>query len=148
MGLSAQAIATGGRDHPHDLNDLLRCVMYCEGRLSTSALRERMTGRSIYWDRLLPEWGGLVALLRREMESRTDGLAVLTYAEMKRVLHDGISCASCTGTGRGAICTKCKGTGRRSGGRCRAEHCYHGADFCNACRGNGFTTTTTAKKAD
>jgi len=146
MGLSAQAIAYGGRDHPHDPSDLLRCVNYCEGRLSASALRERMTGRSIYWDRLLPEWDRLVALLRHEMESRTDGRAELTHVEMRRLLNNGIACPSCSSTGRGEVCTKCKGTGRRCGGRCRAERCYWGAAFCAACLGNGYTTAT-AKEA-
>ena len=67
LGLSAQAIAGSGSNHPHDPADLLRCVNYCDGRLSTSDLRERMAGRSIYWDRLLPEWDNLVGLLRNEM---------------------------------------------------------------------------------
>ena len=139
LGLSAQAIAGYGRNHPYDPADLLRCVNYCDGRLSTSALRARMTGRSIYWDRLLPEWDHLVALLRHEMETRTDGCATQTYAEMKRLLNNGNRCTSCFGTGQGKACTKCKGTGRRSGGRCRAERCYHGADFCPTCRGRGYT---------
>jgi hypothetical protein len=144
LGLSAQAIAGGGRDHPHDPSDLLRCVNFCEGRLSTPDLRARMTGRSIHWDRLLPEWDNLVELLRHEMDTRTDYNAPRTYAEMRRVLNDGIACEACGSTGRGATCTKCKGTGRRSGGRCRAEHCYRGADSCPTCHGRGYTTTEKA----
>lgn len=141
MGLSAQAIAGGGRDHPHDPSDLLRCVRYCEARgISADALHARMSGRSIQWDRLLPEWDHLVELLRHEMDTRTDGNAPRTYAEMKRVLNDGIACSDCDSTGRGTVCAKCKGTGRRPGGRCRAEHCYRGADFCATCHGSGYTT--------
>lgn len=144
MGLSAQAIAYGGRDHPWDPSDLLRCVKYCDGRLSTPDLRARMAGRSIYWDRLLPEWDRLVELLRHEMDTRTDGMAPRTYTEMKRVLDDGDACTACDSTGRGNVCVKCKGAGRRSGGRCRAKHCYRGADICQPCRGRGYTTTEKA----
>lgn len=139
-GLSAQAIAGSGDHHPHDPSDLLRCIRYSEQRFSTAALRERMAGRSIYWDRLLPEWDNLVALLRHEMQDRADYQAPRTYAEMQRILHDGIACTACSGTGRGEDCRKCKGTGRRCGGRCRAERCYRGADFCPTCRGRGYLT--------
>jgi hypothetical protein len=146
MGLSAQAIAGGGNNHPWDPSDLLRCINYCEGRgISTDALRTRMTGRSTEWARLMPEWDNLVELLRHEMDTRTDGNAPRTYAEMKRVLADGVACTACDSTGRGTECAKCKGTGRRSGGRCRAEHCYRGADFCATCHGRGYTTTEKAK---
>jgi hypothetical protein len=141
LGLSAQAIAGNGSNHPHDPSDLLRCVNYCTGRLSTSALQSRMAGRSIYWDRLLPEWDHLVDLLRHEMDTRTDNTAPRTYAEMRRILAAGFACAGCDSTGRGTECAKCKGTGRRSGGRCRAERCFRGADFCPACKGAGYTTT-------
>jgi hypothetical protein len=142
MGLSAQAIAYGGYHHPWDPGDLLRCINYCEGRLSTEQLQARMAGRSIEWDRLLPEWDNLVALLRHEMDTRTDSTAPRTYAEMKRILDDGTACTDCNSTGRGTECTKCKGTGRRSGGRCRAKGCYRGADSCPTCHGRGHTTTT------
>ncbi|MGN6589476.1 MAG: hypothetical protein ACTHKE_04215 [Sphingomicrobium sp.] len=140
MGLSAQAIAGGGKHHPWDPADLLRCINYCEAiSLSTPSLQARMAGRSIYWDRLLPEWDNLVKLLRHEMDTRTDGMAPRTYREMKRLLDDGIACTACNSTGRGTECTKCKGTGRRSGGRCRAENCYRGADLCPECKGRGHT---------
>ena len=139
-GLSSQAIAGSGTDHPWDPSDLLRCVNYCDGRISTDELRTRMAGRSLAWDRLLPEWDRLVALLRHEMDTRTDGRAPATYSEMKRVLADGVKCAVCDGSGRGESCQKCKGTGYRSGGRCRADRCFRGADFCPACGGRGYTT--------
>lgn len=140
LGLSARAISGGGSDHPHDPSDLLRCIKYCESRgLSTEQLRSRMAGRSVPWDRLLPEWDNLVEILRHEMDTRTDGMATRTYAEMKRVLNAGIACKACDSTGRGTECLKCKGTGRRSRGRCRAEHCYRGADFCGTCYGRGYT---------
>lgn len=139
LGLSAQAIAGYGNHHPHDPSDLLRCINYCDGRLTTDALRLRMAGRSIWWDRLLPHWDDLVTLLRREMDAATDGRAPRTYVEMQRLLNNGTPCAACDNTGRGDTCTKCKGTGRRSGGRCRAPHCHRGADFCPSCRGRGFT---------
>jgi DnaJ-class molecular chaperone len=101
-----------------------------------------MAGKSVAWDRLLPEWDRLVALLRHEMSTRTDGRATRTYQEMRRVIADGQECAACEGTGRGETCAKCKGTGRRGGGRCRADNCIGGADYCRACRGNGYTTST------
>jgi len=142
FGLSAQAIAGSGKDHPHDPSDLLRCVRYCEGRLNTDDLRTRMAGRSIYWDRLLPEWDNLVRLLRHEMHTRTDDSAPRTYAEMRRVLDNGITCALCDGTGRGDDCHKCKGTGRRCGGRCRAQNCWRGAAPCAACHARGYTPQT------
>lgn len=143
-GLSARAIAGGGTDHPHDPSDLLRCINYCEYRLTTSDLQRRMAGRSPAWDRLLPHWDDLVRLLRHEMDTRTDGLAPATYVEMRRVLNDGTPCEACGATGRGAVCAKCKGTGKRSGGRCRALRCYGGADFCASCHGRGYTTTKAA----
>lgn len=140
MGLSAQAIAGGGRDHPHDPSDLLRCINYCaRAAISTDKLRTRMAGRSTEWDRLLPEWDSLADLLRHEMDTRTDGNAPRTYAEMKRVLNGGIACTACDSTGRGTPCLKCKGTGLRSGGRCRADNCHRGADFCPTCYGRGYT---------
>jgi hypothetical protein len=139
-GLSAQAIAGSGTDHPWDPADLLRCVNYCQRTgITTDGLRRRMAGRSIAWDRLLPEWDHLVALLRHEMDTATDGRAPVTYREMKRVLAAGLKCPKCDGTGRGDPCEKCKGTGRRSGGKCRADHCYQGAALCPDCRGNGYT---------
>jgi hypothetical protein len=140
MGLSAQAIAGSGTDHPWDPGDLLRCVRYCEyAGISTEKLRKRMAGRSPEWDRLLPEWDRLVDLLRNEMDTRTDGTAPLTYVEMRIIRHGGVKCAACGGTGRGEPCPKCKGTGHRCGGRCRAERCARGAHPCTPCRGNGFT---------
>ena len=139
MGLSAQAIAGSGTHHPHDPGDLLRCVTYCKGRITTAALRERMAGRSPQWDRLLPEWDHLVDLLAHEMATRTDDKAPRTYVEMRRVLDGGVACATCDATGRGAECPKCEGTGRRTGGRCRAAGCFRGAAQCPACHGNGYT---------
>jgi hypothetical protein len=148
MGLSASAIAHGGRDYPRDPSDLVRCAKYCESRdLSTESLRLRMASRSVEWKRLTDHWDDLVALLKHEVETRTDGMAPRTYAEMKRVLADGVTCAACDGTGRGEECPKCKGTGRRCGGRCRADRCYRGADYCTPCRGHGFTTAATMVSA-
>lgn len=138
-GLSARAIAGFGRDHPHDPSDLLRCINYW-GTGATDALRKRMAGRSIYWDRLLPHWDDLVALLQHEMATRTDGNAPRTYVEMRRVLDNGTVCTACDATGRGTECLKCKGTGRRSGGICRAPCCFRGADLCAICHGKGYTT--------
>lgn len=142
-GLSSQAIHGSGIDHPWDPSDLNRCMRYCDGYLSTEQLRARMTGRSLSWDRLLPEWDNLTALLRHEMDTRTDHTAPLTYREMKRVLADGVKCDDCNSTGRGDDCPKCKGTGYRSGGRCRAPHCYGGTYSCSTCHGNGYTKKET-----
>lgn len=143
LGLSAQAIAYPGAvpHHPWDPSDLLRCVRYCEGRISTAELRKRMAGRSVEWDRLLPEWDSLVAMLRDEMETATDGRAPRTYHEMKRVLAGGFACSACGSTGRGQTCERCKGTGHRSGGTCRAPHCYRGAALCGVCHGRGYVVT-------
>jgi hypothetical protein len=138
-GLSAKAIARSGEDHPHDPSDLLRCINYW-GTGRTDELQRRMAGRSIYWDRLLPHWDELVALLQHEMATRTDKNAPRTYVEMQRILNDGIACTFCDATGRGTECVKCNGTGRRSGGLCRAPRCHHGADFCAVCRGRGYST--------
>lgn len=139
-GLSSQAIAYGGDDHPWDPGDLLRCVNYCERNgITTEKLRTRMAGRSTAWDRLLPEWGALTDLLHHELQTRTDNKAPRTYSEMRRVLAGGTRCEDCDGTGRGEPCAKCKGSGYRSGGRCRAPHCLHGAAYCQNCRGNGYT---------
>ncbi len=138
-GLSAQAIAGGGNDHPWDPSDLLRCTRYCaDVGITTDELRTRMTGRSVSWDRLLPEWDDLLALLRHEMATRIDGNAPHTYRAMKRVLDGGTKCPTCDGTGDGDPCTKCKGTGRRNGGRCRAKGCDMGAQRCPTCHGVGY----------
>lgn len=100
LGMSARAIAGSGKDHPHDPADLLRCVDYCrQAGLDTADLRRRMAGKSVEWDRLLPEWDNLVALLEHEMATRTDGMASRTYHEMKRVLAAGTACAACDSTG-------------------------------------------------
>lgn|GEM_PF-3352415 len=147
MGLSARAIAGGGTDHPHDPDDLLRCVRYCAGRYTTAALQARMKGRSQAWDRLLPHWDHLVGLLAEEMGTRTDQCAPRTYFEMRRILADGSACLDCDQTGRGDECVKCKGTGRRGGGRCRAPRCYGGASFCAKCGGKGFTVIPKETKA-
>ncbi len=140
VGLSAQAIAYGGKDHPWDPSDLQRCLNYIDSwNIDTPTLRKRMAGRSVAWDRLLPEWDKLVSLFRQEIENQgTWWSAPRTCQEMKRILADGVACDSCDSTGRGTECAKCKGTGRRSGGRCRAERCYGGADFCGSCRGRGY----------
>lgn len=145
-GLSSQAIAGSGTDHPYDPSDLLRCMNYCEVRLTTEELRVRMAGRSLSWDRLLPEWDNLTELLRHEMGTATNGRAPITYREMKRVLADGITCVVCAGSGRGDACLGCKGTGYRNGGTCRARDCYRGAKFCPTCRANGYTTKPTTEK--
>lgn len=139
LGLSAQAIAGYGKDHPWDPSDLLRCMNYCASTgITPERLRKRMAGRSVAWDRLLPEWENLVDLLNLEMATATDGRAPKTYHEMKRVLADGIRCELCDGSGRGVPCDKCRGTGSRSGGRCRAAHCFGGALLCDSCRGRGY----------
>ena len=139
VGLSAQAIGGSGSDHPHDPSDLLRCIVSCDFRgIGTEELRRRVDGHSPQWSRLAAEWDDLVALLRHEVETRTDGLAPATYAAMRRLINDGISCPACNATGRGTECPKCKGTGRRSGGRCRVDNCFRGADFCPTCRGNTY----------
>ena len=90
LGLSAKAIAySSSVDHPWDPSDLRRCLKYCaETGLSTSALRERMSGRSPEWDALLPHWDELAGLLADEINTRTDGTAPATYARMKQLLRE------------------------------------------------------------
>lgn len=138
LGLSAQAIAGLGKDHPHDPSDLLRCTQYW-GTGNTAELQRRMAGRSPQWDRLLPHWDSLVALLRHEMDTRTDGNAPRTYFEMRRAINNGIDCADCDTTGIKDACCKCKGTGRRSGGRCRPCYGTGITAYCGTCRGEGYT---------
>lgn len=146
MGLSAQAIAGHGSSHPRDPADLVRCVAYCDrAGITTDALRARMEGRSPEWARLVAEWDDLVALLRHEVETATDGRAPRTYLAMRRAIEDGVACDACGSTGRGADCPKCKGTGRRCGGRCRAPHCYGGTDYCPTCRGAGYLRKETQR---
>lgn len=138
LGLSAQAIAGRGKHHPHDPADLRRCVEYF-GTGKTDELRRRMSGRSVQWDRLLDHWDDLVALLHHEMDTRTDGTAPRTYAEMQRIVDGGIACVDCDSTGRKVACVKCRGTGRRSGGRCRPCYGTGTAERCSTCRGRGYT---------
>lgn len=143
MGLSACAIAgesaRGRSNHPHDPSDLVRCIAYCDRMgIDTVELERRMAHRSFAWRRLVAVWDDLVTLLRHEVETRTDGLAPRTYAAMKCAIYDGIPCPACDATGRGAECPKCQGTGRRSGGRCRADRCYRGADACPRCQGHTY----------
>lgn len=141
LGLSAQAIAGYGNDHPWDPADLNRCVKFCRAQgIDTDELRRRMAGRSVQWDRLLVEWDGLVALLDHEIQTRTDHMAPRTYQAMKRVIANGVGCEACSLTGRGSDCPKCKGTGRRSGGKCRAAGCHWGGIDCAVCRGRGYLT--------
>lgn len=139
VGLSAEAIAGSGSHHPHDPADLVRCVAQCDRLgIDTEDLRRRVARKSPQWARLVDEWDNLVALLRHEVETSADGTAPRTYAAMRRVINDGLPCPDCDSTGRGAECPKCKGTGRRSGGRCRAERCFRGADYCPTCKGNSY----------
>lgn len=139
LGLSAQAIAGYGDHHPWDPADLLRCIKFCRAHgIDAKDLSRRMAGRSVAWDRLIPAWEELVALLEAEMATSTNDRAPLTYRAMQRVLADGVTCVRCAGAGRGATCLKCKGTGRRGSGRCRAQNCYDGADYCTSCRGRGY----------
>lgn len=136
FGLSAQAISGNGYDHPRDPSDLVRCVAYCQRSGITDL--SFMATQSQAWARLVPEWNRLVALLQREVETRTDGKAPDTYREMLRVVAAGTDCSDCGTTGRAGDCPKCKGTGRRCGGRCRAC-CGVGGNSCRTCWGNGFT---------
>lgn len=144
IGLSAEAISGRGSHHPHDPSDLVRCVAYCESRGVTVA---HMANRSTAWSRLVPEWDRLVALLRHEVETRTDGNAPETYREMRRVIDDGSLCGECNATGSSRGCEKCKATGRRSGGRCLACYGSSVAEYCRPCRGRGYVTTDGASDA-
>lgn len=86
VGLSAKAIAfTGHFDHPRDPADLQRCVDFCQQQhIDVAELRRRMTGRTPYWDALLPHWKELVTTLQRE--AAAGPTAPETYALMKRYL--------------------------------------------------------------
>lgn len=147
MGLSSNAIAGLGSDHPYDPSDLIRRIAYCNRNgITTEQLAVRMAGRSPTWARLVAEWDHLVSLVREEVETRADGTAPRTYAAMRRIRADGVACPDCDATGRGVECPKCKGSGRRSGGRCRAPRCYDGADFCSTCRGNTYLPNPTREE--
>lgn len=97
-GRSSHAIAnafghckSGGRDHPYDPADLMRCINYCdEHGVSVEALTERMSKVSPQWAGLVADWPALVALFAEEKAEGT-GLAPRTpYDRMKRLLGDRV----------------------------------------------------------
>lgn len=79
MGLSAHAIVSGGTDHPHDPDDLLRCLVVSPGA------PERMRTRSPEWAALVDHWQELRDLV--EVEKPT-GRAPRTFARMRELLTD------------------------------------------------------------
>ena len=142
-GLSSEAIVsrlTGekvgrsyghGKDYPHDPGDFRRCQKLLDAvplaRLAFPAMREV----SPQWARLVDAWDDIAAAIDSKDAPR--GYA---YALMQAVIHDGVVCQSCEGTGNGAQCEKCKGSGTRAGGRCAA--CFNGYHPCDDCHGRGY----------
>lgn len=77
MGLSAHAIVSGGIDHPHDPEDLIRCLAV------SPAAPKHMRTRSPEWAALVDHWQELRDLV--EVEKPT-GRAPRTYARMRDLL--------------------------------------------------------------
>lgn len=158
-GISSEAIVsrlTGvpvgqwhGSSNPWDPSDFRRCELLLRRVPLARMALPMMRDVSPTWARLVDAWDDLVALAESEIPGVFDGPwrsgeARRTYAEMQRLIDDGVGCEPCGGTGRGETCPKCKGTGRRSGGRCRAPGCLRGALSCPSCRGRGYTAKKVA----
>ena len=78
MGLSVHAIISGGTDHPHDPDDLLRCLAV------SPAAPEHMRTRSPEWAALVDHWDELRNLVEDE---KPTGRAPRTYRLMRELLN-------------------------------------------------------------
>ena len=96
LGLSATAIAKRGRgakDHPHDLDDFLRCERYLRSHPEARARFAEMAKVSPQWAALVPEWERIVTVADAEVPGIFDsasphGSAPVTYRLMQRILGD------------------------------------------------------------
>lgn len=77
-------VPEAGKDHPHDPDDLRRCVEFLE-QTSSSDMVHGMRVVSPQWAALVDHWDELVGLLRQEMAD-PKGRARQTYERMKAVL--------------------------------------------------------------
>lgn len=92
-GLSSNAMCkrifgvphSAGVDHPHDPDDLHRCVLFL-GATESSDKISIMADVSPAWGRLVPVWSQLVDSLRAEMKAGRS--APKTYALMKDALGE------------------------------------------------------------
>lgn len=75
---------SAGKDHPHDPDDLRRCVEFLE-QTEASDMVHGMRVVSPQWAALVDHWDELVGLLRQEMAD-PKGRARQTYERMKAVL--------------------------------------------------------------
>jgi hypothetical protein len=129
-------------DYPHDTDDFRRCQLLLEDVPLARLMLPRMSTASPVWARLVDAWDEIHALIESEAPeylTKRRGSAPLAYRLMRRTIANGVECTVCHGSGRGAACEKCKGTGRRSGGKCRAQRCFGGHDYCRPCGGRGYT---------
>jgi hypothetical protein len=76
--------AEAGKSHPHDPDDLRRCVLFLE-QTDSSNLAYSMRDVSPEWTALVDHWDELTGLLRQEMTNPKGG-ARQTYDRMKAVL--------------------------------------------------------------
>lgn len=101
-GISANTIITNvcgvdamGRSrqsHPHDPDDLTRCVRLLERCPSVAAEFGRMRDVNPVWAGLVDAWDELVAMLDAEIPSWRAGMwgsAPKTYARMKQIVAAG-----------------------------------------------------------
>lgn len=70
-------------DHPHDPDDLWRCVRLLDAVPSYRARIREMATRSAAWAALAPHWEDLEALLRAELPT---GRAPQCYTRMREIL--------------------------------------------------------------
>ena len=98
VGISSKAIAlTAARgatyrrkellgDHPHDPDDLRRCVLLLDRIPQARELAfPVLVQRCPYWAALIPQWDRLVGMLHEELAEWT-GLAPRTYAAMRALI--------------------------------------------------------------
>jgi hypothetical protein len=74
-----------GGGHPHDGDDLRRCVRLLEAAPSLVPAFPKMATCSKEWAVLVPAWDELVALLKREL-AREAGTCGKTYERMRQLL--------------------------------------------------------------
>lgn len=153
-GISSEAIVSRLTGHPilgshwsstypHDPADFRRCQLLLNAVPLARLMLPAMRAESPQWSRLVDAWDEIHEAIESEVPDYlgrwSTGSATAGYRLMRRVIHDGVECAACDGSGHEGPCPKCKGSGRRSGGRCRARGCWSGYNACPTCRGNGYT---------
>lgn len=79
VGLSVAALSGSGTDHPHDANDLYRCLQVSPHPPT------HMRDRSPRWTKLVDNWDWLSKLLYQELSERDDGRAPRTDAWLRQL---------------------------------------------------------------